>query len=82
MGSYCSVDFDDDLHVHSFKSEVPDDRRGKSPLIEADPHNDDSELVKYVSPRAVMLQRLDLLGIKQGTTMASVLSCFAACSQG
>jgi HEPN/Toprim N-terminal domain 1 len=74
MGSYCSLDFDD-LHIHSFKSEVPDfaislfqesDRRWESGLIKTDPNSeldDDTECVKYVTSRAVMLERLDLLGI-------------------
>jgi hypothetical protein len=74
MGHYCSLDFDD-LHVGSFKSEVPDflislfqesDRRWESPLIHSDPRNDldgDAESVRYVTSRAVTLERLDLLEI-------------------
>jgi hypothetical protein len=73
MGSYGTLDFDD-LQVDSFKSEVPDflislfqesDRRWKSPLIQSDTRNaleDDAESIKYVTSRAVMLERLDLLG--------------------
>jgi hypothetical protein len=73
MGSYGSLDFGD-LQVDSFKSEVPDflislfqesDRRWKSPLIQSDTRNareEDAESIKYVTSRAVMLERLDLLG--------------------
>lgn len=74
MGSYCSLDFDD-LHIASFKSEVPtfiislfqeSDRQtviaslGEDPADEA---KDQEELVKYVCSRTVLLDRLDLLGI-------------------
>ena len=76
MGSYCSLDFDD-LQVDSFKSEVPDflislfqesDRRCEPPVIQTDPHNDlddDAGSVKYVTSRAVILERLDFLGISE-----------------
>jgi hypothetical protein len=76
MGSYCSLDFDD-LQVDSFKSEVPDflislfqesDRRCEPPVIQTDPHNDlddDAGSVKYVTSRAVILERLDFLGITE-----------------
>jgi hypothetical protein len=70
MGSYASLDFDD-LQVDSFGSEVPDflislfQESDRCPLIQSDPRNaleDDAESVKYVTSRAVMLERLDLLG--------------------
>ena len=76
MGSYCLLDFDD-VQVDSFKSEVPDflislfqefDRRCEPSPNRTDPHNDpddDAESVKYVTSRAVVLERLDFLGITE-----------------
>ena len=71
MGSYCSLDFDE-LHVLSWKSEVPDflislfqelDRRPESIWRDPDNSEDMQESVKYVASRLVFLDRLDLLGI-------------------
>jgi hypothetical protein len=74
MGSYCSLDIDD-LNVHSFKSEVPDflislfqesDRRCVRSSTRPDPGDEpdeDIESIGYVASRAVVLDRLDVLGI-------------------
>ena len=73
MGSYCLLDFDD-LHIASFKSEVPthiislfqeSDRQTVSASSEAVPNDEakeGEESVKYVCSRATLLDRLDLLG--------------------
>jgi hypothetical protein len=64
MGSYCALLFDNWQVIHT-KSVVPDELCAlfqESDRIVTPSYSDESDDIKYLAPREVLLGRLDILG--------------------